>query len=503
MSAALTLAACGTFDGGTASSSDGDEQTLTVSLQFTPRANYALETDDALVLTQVGCLETLLTYDDEAGALRPALATEWRQTAPTVWEFTLRDGVTFQDGTDLTADAVARSLRHVLDADTPPRAFTPESVSAVEAVDDATLSITTPEPSALLPYRLASGNTGILARAAYGDQGIDPIGHCTGPFTPVSQVAGQSISLERNEDYWGEPAEIAHVEARFIAEGATRATQVQTGESQIALGVPVTSLADLRDDDDVEVTEEFTPRTTGLYFNLARAPFDDLAARRAVQAALDLDAMASGVYAGGAQPAVGPFAPGELWAPEDAVAPTRDPAAAERLLAEAGYEPGELSLTLLAYTERPEFADLAAVVQADLEAIGIDVEVRSSNYSAIEPSLLEGDFDFALLSRNHLTDIADPLGYLTSDYSCAGSYNISQHCDQDIDELLSSANTMDAPEDRATVYGDVARHLQDEAITAFIVHEQTYAAHRTSVSGFVDDPLARYAVTADVTLGRS
>jgi peptide/nickel transport system substrate-binding protein len=499
-SAALALSACGTFDSGTTTSSGGNGQALAISLQFTPRSNYALETDDALVLTQVGCLETLLTYDDEADALQPLLATGWEQTAPTAWEFTLRDGVTFQDGTDLTAAAVVSSLRRVLNAEVPPPAFTPEEISSVRAADDSTVRITTPEPSALLPFRLASGNTGILSPAAYTDSGVDPIEHCTGPFTPVSQISGQSISLERNDGYWGQKSDIASVEARFIAEGATRATQVQTGESQIALGIPVTSLADLRGNGDVEVIEEFAPRTTGLYFNLSRAPFDDPDVRKAVQSALDLNSIADGVYDGGAESAVGPFAPSEAWAPRDASPLERDVQGAKRLLDQAGYEPGELSVTLLGYTERPEFADLAAVVQSNLDDIGINVEVQMTNYSAIEPSLLEGDYDFALLSRNHLTDIADPFGALTSDYTCEGSYNITQLCDPDFDDTLRAANSMDTSVERAAVYADAAEYLQGNAITAFIVHEQTYAAHQTSVHGFVADPLARYAVTNAVTM---
>jgi peptide/nickel transport system substrate-binding protein len=501
-SAALTLSACGTFGDG-AATSGGAGETLAVSLQFTPRSNYALETDDALVLSQVGCLETLLTYDDKAGELKPMLATDWRQTDPTTWEFTLRDGVTFQDGTDLTADAVVDALRHVLYVEVPPRAFTPDVVSSVEAAGASTVRVETPEPSALLPYRLASANTGILAPAAYSGSGIDPIKHCTGPFTPVSQVAGRSISLDRNDAYWGEPSSLAHVEADFVPEGATRAAQVQAGESQIALGIPVTSLGDLRGSGDIEVSEEFTPRTTGLYFNTSRAPFDNPDVRRAVQAALDIDAIAESVYEGGAEPAIGPFAPSESWAPQGAQPPTQDQQEAKRLLADAGYEPGELSVKLLGYTERPEFANLAAVIQADLDAVGIDVEVKMSDYAGIEPALLEGDYDFSLLSRNHLTDIADPLGYLTADYGCEGTYNITQYCDPELDAELDAANTMETPEERAAAYTGIAQQLQDQAVTAFIVHEQTYAAYSTSVQGFVDDPLARYAVTSDVTLTTS
>jgi peptide/nickel transport system substrate-binding protein len=496
---ALALSACSTF--AQSGTGDPDDGTLTISLQFTPKANFALETDDAYVLSQVGCLETLLTYDEESGELAPMLATEWTQSSPSTWDFTLRDGVKFQDGTELTADAVTTALDTVLTAATPPRAFTPKVVSKVEALNPTTVRITTPAPSTLLPFRLASVNTGILAPAAYQGAGIDPIRHCTGPYTPVSVAAGQSISLDRNDNHWAGRPPLDHVEAKFIVEGATRATQVRTGESQVALGIPATSLPELTGDADLSVTRSYIPRTSGLYFNVTKAPFDNPDVRKAIRDAIDLTAIAKSVYDGGAQPATGPFAPDEPWAPKDADPAKQDVDAAKTLLTKAGVQPGQLTLTLLAYNERPEFADLATVIQADLAKIGVPVTIQTGEYASMEPGLLAGDFDLALLSRNHLTDIADPIGFLTADYTCDGGFNISHFCDPAIDARIASANEMTEPDDRNAVYAEVATRLQDEAVTVFLAHEQTVAAHANTVKGFVDDPLGRYAATTEVTIG--
>lgn len=114
---ALAATACGTFGSSEGASADSGDQRLVISLMFTPMAGYALETDDAFLLTQVGCLETLTRYDAEAGELEPMLATQWEQTEPTAWDFTLREGTTFQDGSPLDAEGVVGALRHVLDAD--------------------------------------------------------------------------------------------------------------------------------------------------------------------------------------------------------------------------------------------------------------------------------------------------------------------------------------------------------------------------------------------------
>ncbi|MFD7161446.1 ABC transporter substrate-binding protein [Kribbella sp. NPDC059898] len=499
LAALLTVTACGSFtsSGGSANAAD---RSLTIALQFTPKAGYALETDDAFVLSQVGCLETLLTYDFDAGELKPLLATKWTQTSPTAWDFTLRQGVKFQDGTALDATEVAFALNRLLKSATPPRAFTPKVVTGVQAVDASTVRITTPTPSALLPYRLASVNTGILAKAAFAGRGVDVIKHCTGPFTITAQTPQQSMSLERNDGYWGDKAKLAKAVAKFLPDGNARATQVRTGESQIGLGIPSAAIAELKADKSVTVSDASTPRTTGLYLNDAKAPFTNPDVRKAIQMTVDLDAIAKTIYDGTATPAFGPFSAKEPWAPKGVEPAKPDVAAAKALLQKAGYGPGKLTLSLRGYTERPEFGDLAAVVQEQLKQIGITVNVSMTDYAGLEPSLLSGNYDMALLSRNHLTDIADPIGFLESDYTCKGTYNISHYCDPAFDAKLAQANGEKDPAARYVIYAELAKQLQERAITVSLVTETTIAARRSGVQNFVDDPLARYALTPQLSL---
>lgn len=499
VAALLTVTACGSFtsSGGSANATD---RNLTIALQFTPKAGYALETDDAYVLTQVGCLETLLTYDFASGELKPLLATKWAQSSPTAWDFTLRDGVKFQDGTALDANAVAFALNKLLKSATPPRAFTPKVISGVQAVDAQTVRITTSKPSALMPYRVASVNTGILSKAAYAGRGIDPVKHCTGPFTITVQKPQQSMSLERNDGYWGDKAKLAKAEAKFLPDGNARATQVRTGESQIGLGIPSAAIAELQGDKSVVVSDASTPRTTGLYLNDAKAPFNNPDVRKAIQLTIDLDAIAKTIYSGTVQPAFGPFAASEPWAPKGVTPAAKNIDAAKALLQKAGYGPGKLSLSLRGYTERPEFADLAAVVQDQLKQIGITVQVNMTDYAGLEPSLLSGSYDMALLSRNHLTDIADPIGFLEADYTCKGTYNVSHYCDPAFDAKVDQADAAKDPAVRYAIYAELAKQLQEQAITVYLVSDKTIAARRAGVQNFVDDPLGRYALTPQLSL---
>ena len=137
------------------------------------------------------------------GELEPMLATEWAQVEPTMWEFTLQEGVTFQDGTPMDAEAVVGALTHVLEVETPARAFNADVISGVEATDESTVQVTTPKPDPLLPLRVANPNAGILAPKAYEGEQIDIMGTCTGPFTVTEEVPRESLTLEANAELLG------------------------------------------------------------------------------------------------------------------------------------------------------------------------------------------------------------------------------------------------------------------------------------------------------------
>ena len=234
--------------------------------------------------SRVGCSETL-TRNTADGTLIPWLAESWTRVSPTVWKFTLRKDVKFQDGTVMDAQAVAGALNHLLQAKVPARSFNPKSVSAVQAVDAGTVQITTPAPDVLLPLRTASPNTAILAPKAYGGAQLNIQGTCTGPFKVVKEVPGQSLQVVRNDGYWdGKPA-LAGAEVRFVAAGPTRVTQVRTGEADIAAVVPAVSVAALQGDSNVKLEKIPSPRTAVMLLNNSRAPFNNPAVRKAVQRA--------------------------------------------------------------------------------------------------------------------------------------------------------------------------------------------------------------------------
>jgi peptide/nickel transport system substrate-binding protein len=349
--------------------------------------------------------------------------------------------------------------------------------------------------SPLVPFRLASVNTGILAPAAYQGAGIDPFGHCTGPFVPVSEKAKQSLTLDRNENYWGGDVQLAGAEVRFITDGATRAAQVQTGEADISLSIPASGLASLRNAPDVTVLKADSPRTATLYMNNDRAPFDSVDFRRALRSALDLKALAASVYEGAAMPATGPFAPSEQWASDKAGSPTQDVAEARKLLAAAGYT-ADRPLEIIAIVERAEFADVATVIQDNLKHIGVPVTIKAKEYASAEPDVLAGNYDMILSQRNRLIDIADPIGFLTADYTCKGTYNLSHFCNEEYDTIIARAARTSDTKERYRLYARAGEILDSQAVNIWLVNEQATDAVRSNVLSYVQDPLSRYVLTA-------
>jgi peptide/nickel transport system substrate-binding protein len=503
---ALTTAACGMNGGNGNGEGSGEGGSggghLVYAEQFPPASAWAMESNDAHSLSRAGCLETLVKYTAD-GELEPALATEWSQSEsdPKTWEVTLREGVTFQDGTPMDAEAVAGALTHVLEVKTPARAFNSDVISKVVATDESTVQITTPKPDSLVPLRLSNPNAGILAPKAYQGKQIDIVGTCTGPFTVTEEVPQQSLRLESNDNYWGGEVNLDSAEVRFVVDGATRATQLQAGEAQIAKSLPVANLGTLEGDSNLEIHQRELTRTTVMLLNNSRPPFDDPLVRQAIQQAVDTQAIVDGVYEGSGVPAVGPFGPSTEWAPEGAEPVTQDLDEARALLDQASVDPESLSIELMAYNDRPEFPDVAAVIQDQLSQLGIEVKIRGGEYASMEPDMLSGNFDAALLSRGYLVDVADPGGYLLSDWTCDGGYNIAHYCDPETDQMIEDAAATEDEEARTQAYAELAAKLQDEAASVFLLHENAVWGTQAAVENFQPHPLDLYVLTADLGVG--
>jgi peptide/nickel transport system substrate-binding protein len=310
----------------------------------------------------------------------------------------------------------------------------------------------------------------------------------------------QSVTLDRNEDYWDGPVALAGAELRFIPDGGTRATLLQTGEAHAGNSLPIAAIPTLEADGNLVVVRGAQPRTNSLYINNQKAPLNDVRVRQAIQAAIDTDAIANVILEGAVEPAIGPFAPTAAWAPAGAQPIARDLDKARSLLADAGIAEGSLTLGLWAYPGRPELPDVAVAIQGMLAEVGINAEVRVADYAALEPDVLAGNFDMMLLSRSYLTDINDPAGYLRSDYTCEGSYNLSHFCDEEVDGQLEEVLVNEEPDARYAVYSQLATKFHEEAIDVYLYHPQAIGANSSRLQNYQFHPMEHFVLTKDLNL---
>ena len=482
-----------------APSVEPSDKTITWASRETVDAAWAVETDDAYILTTSGVGETLIRTGFD-GELEPFLATEWTRTGDLTWEFTLREGVVFHDGTAMDADAVAASLTYLLGVEAPARSFNPTSITSVEASGDGKVVVTSTAPNALIPLYVATPSTVILAAKAYTSGGVDPTEAATGPFAITAQNLPQGFTLTRNEAYWGGDVALAGVDVQLVPDGATRATLLQTGDADIASTLPIPTIPLIEAIADLTVVRGQLARVNSLYMNNSRAPTNDIKVRQAIQAAIDVDAIANQVLEGAVAPASGPFSANNAWAPEGATPIVADVERAKSLLAEAGFEEGELTLSLWTYPARAELPDVAVAIQGMLADAGIIVEIRVADYAAMEADVLAGNYDLFVLSRGYLTDINDPAGFLRADYTCAGTYNLSHFCDEAVDAQLEAAVSDEDPAARYAAYADIAAMLQENAVDVFLYNPQELAGISNKVQNFKIHPVEHYFLTPELSV---
>ncbi|MGQ3551078.1 ABC transporter substrate-binding protein [Streptomyces rochei] len=478
LAASALLAGC--FATTEATGTDAGER-VRVAMMQPPRSGLSPLSDDAFKLSRWSTAETLVKLDADGDA-RPALATEWKQSGRS-WTFTLREGVTFHDGTELTAEAVVRSLTRAAGASPKPRILDGVELT-VEAVDAATVTVTTPEEDPLVPQRLSSPQLSILAAKAYRGKTVNPVGAGTGPFELTRVNGTSSAALDRYDDYWGGTAKAPGIDVTFVPDGTARAAALRSGEADIVEAVPVSQAALL--DEDL-ITEVPMPRTNTLYLNTEKGAFQDPALRAAAREAIDAESIVKGVYEGRADVAEGLLGPALPWA-----SGLREPVRR----AKAG-DPDGRTITIGTFTDRAELPEVAAALQQQLQKAGFRVKLEVREYANIESDALAGAFDAFILSRATVLDSGDPAAYLYSDFASDGSFNISQLADPAVDKALHKAGATPTGDARrqAVIDAEAAVLATDAAVP--MLHERVIQGDAADVVGAAHDPRERELVTLD------
>jgi peptide/nickel transport system substrate-binding protein len=478
--ASVLLTGCFSSAGSDNAAASGDGKRIRVAMLQPPRSGLSPLSDDAFKLARWSTAETLVKLDAEGDA-QPALATEWTQSGKS-WTFTIRDGVTFHDGTKLTAEAVVNSLTKAATASPKPRILDGVDLTAKADGDKVTVTTATEDP--LVPQRLSSPQLSILAAKAYQGKTVSPVGTGTGPFELVKANGTASASLDRYDDYWGKKAKAPGIDVKYVPDGTARAAALRSGEADIVEAIPVSQAAVL--DQDL-ITEVPMPRTNTLYLNTEKGAFKDAALRAAAREAIDAEAVVKGVYEGRADVAEGLLGPALPWAAE-----LRSPV--QR--AKAGKPAGQ-AITIGTYTDRAEMPEVAAALQQQLQKAGFTVKLDVREYANIESDALSGRFDAFILSRATVLDSGDPAAYLYSDFASNGTFNLSQFANQDVDKALKKASdtTVGDARRKAIVEAEAAVLAADAAIP--MLHERVIQGDAAAVVDAAHDPRERELVTVD------
>jgi peptide/nickel transport system substrate-binding protein len=472
------LAACG-------AEPEAGEDRIGLAYAFVPVAGLSPYSDDAVTGYGIGATETLVSLD-AAGRPQPLLAESWTQDDALTWRFRLRPGVRFHDGSAMTVEVVVQDLQHALATTPRPRALSGVDFTAHAEGEDVVVTTTAPDP--VLPQRLSSPELVVLAPSAYADPANpDLLGTGTGPYVLEELDGTSGATLDANPDYWGGAPAADGVDVRFLSEGASRAAALRAEEVDIAHAVPVSQLDALGQANVLASVP--LPRTVSLHLTSTSPVFADPGLRSAArQAVAGLD-VAGSIYEGQADPPEGLFGPTSSWA---AVRPVRshpDPAAVE----------GQ-SITLATYSDRAEMPEIAAAAADALRRAGFQVDLVVRLYTELEEQLLAGEFDAVLMSRSYGQDTADPLSYLTSDFSCNGGYNLSRFCDPEVDAQLAAGSQLPDVDARQAVALRVENRVLASDVVVPLVHERTRFGINEQVSGLADDPWERAIITRDTAL---
>ncbi|MFC7689410.1 ABC transporter substrate-binding protein [Paeniroseomonas aquatica] len=430
-----------------------------------------------------------LVERDALVRLQPGLAERWRAVAPTVWEFRLRPGVLWHDGHAFTADDVAFSLARAPNVPNSPSGYGSflRMVTQVEVVDPLTLRLHTRQPHALLPTEL--GYIAIIARhAAQGatteefNSGRAAIG--TGPYRFVSHTANDRTELARNDGYFGPREPWARVSLRFLGNDAARTAALLAGDADLIDQVPTADLARLKQDARVGVFEIQGLRLIFLQPDFSHEgplpfvtdhagqplpanPFRDLRVRRALSLGIDRAALAGRVMEGAAQPAGQWLPPGVYSHDPGTPVPPFDPAAARRLLADAGFPEG-FRLTLHSPNDRyPNDARIAQAVAQMWSRIGIRTEVAALPWASFSARAARQEFAMRLAGWGSSTGEASYLlANVLGSYDPAarrGAANAGRYSNPALDALTDRATATLDPLEREAVLRQ-AVHLASEEV---------------------------------------
>ena len=451
----LLLVGCGGGQSNT-SESGGDAaqtETLRFGMTYEPISldpTGASDNGSFMIMTQV--YDTLVREDAE-GNLVPGLAKSWTFSEDrTQIVFQLEEGVKFHNGETMTAEDVAYSLNEA--AVSSYAAKITGTIDHAEATGDLEVTMTLKYPYEPILSCLSCANASIVCKSAKEADpegfGRNPVG--TGPFKFVSWENGQSITLERFDDYYRGPASIKDLTFRVYTDTNTAVIALESGDIDVLDNPPASDYENLRNNENLSLYETESSMPIFLGFNCESGPFSNQKLREAVSYALNRDDIILGSVEGYGVPLQCTIAPGAFGYPEDFQFNPYDPEKAKELLAEAGYPDG-LTVSLKC-NESTTYSKPAVIIQDQLRQIGIEVKVEIMEKGAfLEDIYTNGNFEMCVWAIISMIPDADYTMYSRFHSELmGGSNNFFRIAIPGMDDLLDASRVEGDPEVRADMF---------------------------------------------------
>ena len=420
-----------------------------------------------------------LVKKDEHYELQPWLATSWEQPDVLTWVFHLRDGVRFHDGRPLEAEDVVYTIESLIDGSlVTAKGGSFASVDHAEARDRLTVVVKMKRPDAGLLFNMSDGLFGVVPRGSGKDFGLHPVG--SGPFKFVSAVQDKEVIVERNHDYWADQVDalpplaagaqrIERIRFTVVPDTITSALELQKGSADLASNVVTLDMVhELESRPNLKVESGVGSLVVYVTFNVTDPMLKDKRVRQAVACAIDRKPIVDAILRGQARLANTLLPAGHWAAATDAELGRypHDVVRAQRWLDEAGFHSGKdgvrLRLTLKTSTDETTRL-MAAVLQQQLRAAGIDLEIRSAEFGTFYADVTKGAFQiYALrwIGSNEDPDIFR-YAYGTNSMPPKGG-NRGRYSNAKLDALLAEASASSDRSVRKKDYVEVQQILANE-----------------------------------------